>query len=877
MPTENAPRSAGLVIHGDRFAATLLVTAVTIAAAAAGARAQEEAAGRAWSVASHIPTAAAHGARPVAVIDRDEIELSGAVNVWDLVRSRVRYNRFGLYRPGGRAILVDGRPASVDYDAFPISAIERIEILHDGAVGLHGGFATAGAINIVLRHDLEGAEVRLGGERPTKAGGDAEHGSVTWGGAIGEGRMLIGADAFRREEIRSTDRDFSRARWTPGGSFADAAGVNAGGNTVYIPTRSYNEDDSVDETFVPDAPDNVRSIARPLGDCTGSAYTGALADPGGVPGTGCGFAYDQISWQWENREREALFVNIDHPVGDDAELYADARYAQTDIVKPRFAPPVGFFAFVASDDLKEKLLDDPEIVGLPVEKDGPFVDETILGVNHRFAGHGNRDWKWDVDDYALALGVRGRLAEATGYDAYLQIRRYDADLDGATFVSESAARQEILDGNYDIQNPLSTDPSHLAAIRETGLHLTRDRVTSWKTARASLDGTAFALAGGDVRWAVGSEVESLDARDIYDYRDVHNRAHAPEDVLGSAGNSFSGERRRWSVFTEAALPVVSDWDVLLAGRRDDHDDVGATLSYQIGSRYALNDHLALRGSWGEGAATPSLADMHVRDREDHPRVCDTKIFKGDLQDCPTSQVTRVTGGNPKLKPYDTESFSAGVEANAGPVSLSADWFEIGYSDRPDRMSPQTIIDLDNEGRLPPGVAVVRTNAGVIERIENAVVNSGSTDVRGFSFRTETDWNAVGTDMALDARWIRVTRNESRVAGVKKPGDFPRDRLHASLRASRGDVTAIWSVYGVSGYWNSRRTGRYDGWIGHDAALRWRNPFGADGMELIGGVLNVGDRGPSTDPTVPGSSGADTTLDTVRGRTLFLTAKVSFDP
>ena len=620
------------------------------------------------------------------MIDRDEIELSGARNVWDLVRSRVRYNRFGLYRPGGRAILVDGRPASVDYDAFPISAIERIEILHDGAVGLHGGFATAGAINIVLRHDLEGAEARLGGERPAKAGGDAEHGSVTWGGAIGEGRMLIGADVFRREEIRSTDREFSRARWTPGGSFADAAGVNEGGNTVYIPTRGLDADGNA-AVYVRNAPPDVPSIARPLGDCSGSAYTGALADPGGVPGTSCGFAYDQISWQWEHREREALFVNIDHPVGDDAELYADVRYAQTDFVAPRYAPPVGHFEFVLSGELKRELLDDPEIDDLPVrDDDEPFAGSTVLGVDHRFAGHGNRNSKWNIDD-----------------------------------------------------------------------------------------------------------------------------------------------------------------------------------------------HVALRGSWGEGAAAPSLRAMHVRDFETHPRVCDTRTFRGDLQDCPTSQVPSVIGGNPYLKPHDTESFSLGAEANAGPVSLSADWFGIRLSDTPATLSPQTIIDLDNEGRLPPGTAVVRGNDGLIERIENAVVNTGASDVRGFDFRARTDWNAVHADMVLDARWVRVIRNESRVGGVKQPGDFPRDRLHASLRASRGDVTAIWSVYGVSGYWNSRRTDRYDGWIGHDVALRWRSPFGADGMEFIGGVLNVGDRGPSTDPTVPGSSGADVTLDTVRGRTLFLTAKVSFDP
>ncbi len=64
-------------------------------------------------------------------------------------------------------------------------------------------------------------------------------------------------------------------------------------------------------------------------------------------------------------------------------------------------------------------------------------------------------------------------------------------------------------------------------------------------------------------------------------------------------------------------------------------------------------------------------------------------------------------------------------------------------------------------------------------------------------------------------------------------------------------------------------------MGHDITFRWHDAFGLGGMDLEGGILNVGNRGPSTDSTVPGQAGADETLDSVRGRTLFLTPKVSF--
>ena len=844
-----------LPVRERRAHATFRPVVALMIVAAVAASPQGEAADRGLSVASHIPAAATGAARPLAVIDRNDIELSGMKNVWDLLRSRTGYNYFGLHRPfvlgsGRVAILVNGRRVSdstIDLDALPISAVERIEILSDSAAALHGGHAIGGAINIVLRRNHEGVEVQASADRPTGAGGDTEHGSALWGGALGDSHVVIGADVFRRQEIRNADRDYSRASWTPGGPFADTAGVSVGGNTIFIPVDG-------------------GSVARPLGDCQGSGYTGVLTDPFGIPGTGCGFAWAEIAWGWERRERESLFLNLDHPLGEDADMYVDARIAQGDTVSPRFAPSVGTFSFTPSETLRRQLLQDPEIDTLP-EK---------LFVAHRFVGHGNRDWRTDLEEHDLTLGVQGRFASAAGYDMHLRYYRSDAVVDGDTFVSESAIQRAIEEGRYDLENPFSTDPEHLAAIRETGLQLTRDQVTDHKTARASFDGTAFALNGGDVRWAAGTEVASEDWRDLYDYRDIDNRSYEAGDVLGTAGNSASGERRRWSAFTEVSLPLRSDWDVVLAGRRDDHDDVGATFSRQIASRYRLNEAFTVRGSWNGGSRAPSLYELHAREALSYPLICDTRTLTGDPEDCDEYQVERQSGGNPNLKPDEAESFSLGVVTGLGPLSLSADWFRIGLSDVPAELSAQSIIDLEAEGRLPPGTVVVR-EGGLITRIESPLVNSGETDVAGIDLRARADWKADWADMVLDARWSHAARYEHRVAGEIQSGDYPRNRIHASLRASRDNVTASWSVHAVSGRWNARGTARYKAWTGHDITVRWRDAFGLNTVDLTGGILNVGNRGPSTDPTVPGSSGALETLDSVRGRTLFLTAKVSFDP
>ena len=182
---------------------------------------------------------------------------------------RSAFNDFGLERPlvlgSGRAlILVNGRrvtDSGVDTDTIPISAVERIEIFNDSTSALHGGEAIGGTINIVLKKDYEGLEIQMNAGRPRAEGADSEYLSALWGIGVGEGNLTVGVDIFRRGEVRDADRDYSRARYEPGGSFADTEGVSVRGNTVFLRKN--------DGGFV----------SAPLGECDESVYTGELTDP----------------------------------------------------------------------------------------------------------------------------------------------------------------------------------------------------------------------------------------------------------------------------------------------------------------------------------------------------------------------------------------------------------------------------------------------------------------------------------------------------------------------------------------------------------------------------------------------------------------------
>ena len=139
--------------------------------------------------------------RVVASYDRNFLERSGAQTLEELLDTGII--RYLLTGDRPLLVLVNGRPYSStggDLEPLPLSAVERIELLGGDSLGALGG-AVRGAINVVLRKDLDGFETRAVARAPSRDGGDAWQGSAFWGGAFGKGRMTLGADVVDRQEI----------------------------------------------------------------------------------------------------------------------------------------------------------------------------------------------------------------------------------------------------------------------------------------------------------------------------------------------------------------------------------------------------------------------------------------------------------------------------------------------------------------------------------------------------------------------------------------------------------------------------------------------------------------------------------------------------
>ena len=176
---------------------------------------------------SRIKRADAEGALPVSTFTRADIDASGAVTVAEFVRT-LTFSTDGQFRPqsGSSAqgfsgvslrglgerrtlVLVDGRrvaksPAtgqSADVNSIPMAAVERVDVLTDGASAIYGSDAIGGVVNFILRKDFEGMHVMAGTTNPSIKGGNRNEASATFGAGNDKARILAGVSKTSRDIV----------------------------------------------------------------------------------------------------------------------------------------------------------------------------------------------------------------------------------------------------------------------------------------------------------------------------------------------------------------------------------------------------------------------------------------------------------------------------------------------------------------------------------------------------------------------------------------------------------------------------------------------------------------------------------------------------
>ena len=384
-------------------------------------------------------------ARPVVVITREDIELSGRESVADVLRnnpvntlgsSRERSGNswigqatINLHGIGANRtlVLLDGRRAprspvtanqAVDLNIIPLAAVQRIEILTDSASAIYGSDAIGGVVNIILRKDYEGIEVATSLDRPTREGADAESGALTLGGATDRSRFLFSADFRNKEDIASRDRFYTLG--TTGYEAGAAAYPAAPFPATWHAWENADNVSSWGNTIWPQhlaAPNCGQAVNPATGQrLLAGPYVSANGDEH------CGFHYAPLAWETTDLKRASVFLHADYELTPDHALRVQSLFS-TQNVHGRFAPPPGDIA-----------LTEAAAVGLKrgFSFDIPYPELLPYTLRHRFAGMGDRDFKALLtlsENALLAYGSAGIFE----YELEVRHTRYDGREDSCCF------------------------------------------------------------------------------------------------------------------------------------------------------------------------------------------------------------------------------------------------------------------------------------------------------------------------------------------------------------------------------------------------------------------------------------------------------------
>jgi iron complex outermembrane receptor protein len=636
---------------------------------------------------SNIPRTDIETALPVQRLTREDIDRSGATTAAELL-TLVSANLIGQndarsigngqtpglasanlrgLGSGSTLVLIDGRRSAnyafdggtVDLNSIPLAAIDRIEILKDGASAIYGADAMAGVINFILRKDFAGFSA-------TAYIGDTQHG----GGGHQQATMTAGHGNLATDRYNA----FVTLDWQKDQSLAAIARPFS--NTVYLPEEGINVLSR--NTF----PANFLSDGLYYNPSRASGCTPPQSIPASPTSPRCGFDYASVVDTLPPAERTSVLAGATWQLNAETQLFARYIFAHGDM-KLRTAPTPA----------SEQTTFNHDPILYPAS--GPFYPTAFAAANgvtgpldlyYRTVPLGPRTDEVKTDSHLLTVGAEGFVADWTYNAAFIYSRNRETDDFLSGYVSEPKLIAAMATGLINPFGPSGAAGDALLASTQLSGPVRASSGTT-RSIEAKLSKDIYDLPAGPLAMALGTELRREALSDNADFE------LASGQILGGTQvGSKSASRSVDAAFAELNVPVVKDVEAQLAARFDHYSDFGDTVNPKIAVRWQPMHSLLLRSSWGTGFRVPTLYDLYTPLTQgltgnafDDPLRCPTT---GSPQDC-GNNFRLLNGGNPALVPEKSKQFNAGVVwAPVNAASFGADYWNIRKT--------RTIAPLDSD-------------------------------------------------------------------------------------------------------------------------------------------------------------------------------------
>ena len=636
----------------------------------------------------------------------------------------------------------------------PMLAVERVEILKDGAAAIYGSEAVAGVANFITRRGFRGVELQA--EYRSRVG-DGSQDDLTLDGVIGgefggAGEFLAAASYLDRTSLVLIEVDWLRPATS---GFGNPASFN------------------------------VPSLGRTFADPGCEQYDGLLQ---ALPGDSaiCRFDYGPQLTAVPNEQRLQTWGRMDWDNGDAGSFWAELGYASNDInrdVSPSF--PV---------------LSTPVI---PAYHPGnPFGEDVFFQGRPYGYGQPPEVNYYEHDTARLAAGFEGRITDTASWNVSLVRAQNDTlqnprDVIAANF----QAALEGFGGSDCGANPLEAGPeqagtggclffnpfsSNFAAQPGEVLHNAPvlrpyiignyfgDGRSQLTTLEANVTGF---LPWRDAGYAAGVQYrdQSLD----FFYDDI-TRQDGFAFLIGNPDFDASDQVR--AAYGEIWLPISETLEVTGALRYEDYGEgVGDTLDPKITLLHRATDSISIRGSYSTSFRAPSPfqtlgVQTNFTNIVDHDG---SRTFAG-----------RRTLGDPNLSPETSSAFNAGISwRSTGNWEFNADYWRYSFEDVLRKENAQAIVNAD-----PFDPRIERTSAGTISIVNVAFINGDRIETSGIDLSANSTFDALGGSINAwaEATWLLEYDVTNAGVAVDALGKLNRANLGAPNQRVRAAAGATWS-------------------------------------------------------------------------------------
>ncbi|WKB52187.1 TonB-dependent receptor plug domain-containing protein [Eleftheria terrae] len=894
----------GVAPHGAVWAQTAPAAPAAQPAAAATPSAPAAQLERVEITGSAVRRIQGETALPVQVIKREEIEKTGATSVSELIQALPAMQGFtndGASVGGSGAgfsgasihgigedktlVLLNGRrlagyggqdlngeSAGVDLNVIPLAAIERIEVLTYGASALYGADAVAGVVNFITKKDTTEGVVALGGSAPKDGGREARFSlSKGFGDYSKDGwNLLLSGSYDKRDELKSTDRDFASSGVVP---------FKHNGRRY----RLFNGSPGT-------IPANLISggtTTNPYLDRTGACATQSVQ----VDGT-CYYDYVKDLEIVPERERAAFYASGSKALGTDKRLYAEVLLANTTTTS-RIAPSPGSIR-VQPGDFPEAPAGG--IARYRMKAVGQRVGEDQSKARHFVIGS---DGTVDRFDYDVSYTHSVSKYESIMKSGYMSQRAADAALQLINpFVPLSEA-----------------SPAGLQALRDAqvrGLYTGGESTLDYLQGRLSTE--IGKLEGGGLSLAVGANY----LRDRMETT-ASDLAQAKNDDVRFGDSSalvpYDAKRHAWGTFAELLAPLTKQLELGGSVRYDRYSDMGNATTAQGTVRWQPARGVLVRASVGTGFKAPTVAQINATQQlfgvTGGSYSCDDALAAVAAQKGAQCQPTKqqydvVAAGTKDLEPEKSNQWTLGIRLEpTSSISFGADLWNVkvknlisyvdesvafsdplawsnkftGYVEKATGINYLAFrkdndnlgtrhdrgIDLDAQGIVgtPAGRLTSRFIATYLLKNDYQLLKGG---------KTYSSLGRFGEDGNAKVRW------QGRWINTLQSGDFSHT-LTLNFRSGYVDQTyladdgVIEDLDNGNAYVDMKR--KVKSFVTFDWQTTWNI---AKQWRLVGGILNIADKEPPLSIKTSGGGhmvGYDDRYYDARGRTFYLNASYTF--